>query len=99
MSVKASDSPPAATHHPAACSSQHHIKFPGTLSATSETHLLLMMDTIASLADNGFVKFCILNAHGGNSQGISVLLQRCAQTPPTVTPALPPFTLRSPSTG
>ena len=37
-----------------------------------------MMDTIASLADNGFMKFCILNAHGGNSQGISVLLQRYA---------------------
>ena len=81
-----SDSPPLpATHQPAACSSQHHIKFPGTLSATSETHLLLMMDTIASLADNGFMKFCILNAHGGNSQGISVLLQRCARPTTHVT--------------
>ena len=44
-----------------------------------------MMDTIASLADNGFMKFCILNAHGGNSQGISVLLQRCARPTTHVT--------------
>ena len=56
--------------------SQHHIKFPGTLSAVSETHLRLMEDTVASMADNGFMKFLILNAHGGNSQGMSVLLQR-----------------------
>jgi creatinine amidohydrolase len=56
--------------------SQHHIKFPGTLSAVSETHLRLMEDTIASMADNGFMKFLILNAHGGNGQGISVLTQR-----------------------
>ena len=49
-----------------------------------------MMDTIASLADNGFMKFCILNAHGGNSQGISVLLQRCARHHHPAVATLPP---------
>jgi len=59
-----------------------------------------MMDTIASLADNGFMKFCVLNAHGGNSQGISVLLQRCAPDTTTRGHGCPsPLTHPNPSTG
>ena len=56
--------------------SQHHIRYPGTLSAVSETHLVLMMDTVASMAAHGFKKFLIQNSHGGNGANISVLLQR-----------------------
>ena len=56
--------------------SQHHIRYPGTISAVSETHLLLMMDIVASMAGNGFRKFLIQNTHGGNGANISVLLQR-----------------------
>ena len=56
--------------------SQHHIRYPGTLSAISETHLLLMMDIVASMVGYGFKKILIQNSHGGNGANISVLLQR-----------------------
>ncbi len=56
--------------------SQHHIRYPGTLSAISETHLLLMMDIVTSVVGYGFKKILIQNSHGGNGANISVLLQR-----------------------
>ena len=56
--------------------SQHHIHYPGTISAISETHLLLMMDIVASMVGYGFKKILIQNSHGGNGANISVLLQR-----------------------
>jgi creatinine amidohydrolase len=56
--------------------SQHHIRYPGTISAISETHLLLLMDIVASMVGYGFKKILIQNSHGGNGSNISVLLQR-----------------------
>ena len=56
--------------------SQHHIRYPGTISAISETHLMLMMDIVASMVGYGFKKILIQNSHGGNGANISVLLQR-----------------------
>ena len=56
--------------------SQHHIRYPGTISAISETHLLLMMDVVASMVGYGFKKILVQNSHGGNGPNISVLLQR-----------------------
>lgn len=56
--------------------SQHHIRYPGTVSAVSETHLLLMMDIVASMVGHGFRKILIQNSHGGNGANVSVLLQR-----------------------
>jgi creatinine amidohydrolase len=56
--------------------SQHHIRYPGTLSAISETHLLLLMDIVASVVGYGFKKILIQNSHGGNGANISALLQR-----------------------
>ncbi|MFH1566930.1 MAG: creatininase family protein, partial [Gemmatimonadota bacterium] len=56
--------------------SQHHIRYPGTVSAVSETHLALMMDMVDSMIVHGFRKILLLNSHGGNGAGISVLLQR-----------------------
>ena len=56
--------------------SQHHIRYPGTISAISETHLLLMMDIVAAMVGYGFKKILVQNSHGGNSPNISVLLQR-----------------------
>ncbi|MBB31476.1 MAG: amidase [Gemmatimonadetes bacterium] len=56
--------------------SQHHIRYSGTVSAISETHLLLMMDIVASMVGHGFKKILIQNSHGGNGSNVSVLLQR-----------------------
>ena len=41
--------------------SQHHIRYPGTISAISETHLLLLMDIVASMVGYGFKKILIQN--------------------------------------
>lgn len=56
--------------------SQHHIGYPGTVSASSDTHLNLMMDIVQSMLSHGFHRILILNSHGGNEANISVLLQR-----------------------
>ena len=56
--------------------SQHHIRYPGTVSAVSQTHLLLMMDIVACMVGYGFRKILIQNSHGGNGANIQVLLQR-----------------------
>lgn len=55
--------------------SQHHMKYPGTLSATSDTHLKIMYETLASMIDHGFKRFLLINSHGGNEPNISVLRQ------------------------
>jgi len=62
--------------------SQHHIRYPGTVSAVSETHLALMMDIVDSMVVNGFRKILLMNSHGGNGAGISVLLQRLMEKYP-----------------
>ena len=56
--------------------SQHHIKYPGTLSASSDTHLKIMYETLTSMIAHGFKQFLLLNSHGGNEPNISVLRQR-----------------------
>ena len=55
--------------------SLHHIRYPGTVSASAETHMQVMMDMVASMVGNGFKKILILNSHGGNGANIQVLLQ------------------------
>ena len=62
--------------------SQHHIRYPGTVSAVSDTHLLLMMDIVASMVGHGFRKILIQNSHGGNGANVSVLLQRLMERYP-----------------
>ena len=56
--------------------SQHHARYPGTVTAISVTHLDLMMDTVDSMVRHGFRKILLQNSHGGNGAGIQVLLQR-----------------------
>ena len=56
--------------------SQHHIRYPGTLSASTETHLGAMMDIVDSIVRHGFKNILIMNSHGGNGANVSVLLQQ-----------------------
>ena len=56
--------------------SRHHIRYPGTVSATSGTLLQMMAEMVDSMVRNGFRKILFLNSHGGNGAPISVLLQR-----------------------
>ena len=56
--------------------SQHHSRYPGTVSAISSTHMDLMLDMVDSMVRHGFRKILLQNSHGGNGAGIQVLLQR-----------------------
>ena len=56
--------------------SQHHMKYPGTVSTSSETHLAIMNDVLACMIEHGFTQFLLINSHGGNEPNISVLRQR-----------------------
>lgn len=46
--------------------SPHHVSFPGTITARTETLQAMLTDTFDSLARCGITRFIIVNAHGGN---------------------------------
>lgn len=55
--------------------SGHHLKFPGTLSASFDTYMGAVQDVIQSLIPHRFRKFFIVNGHGGNSEPNGVALR------------------------
>ena len=64
--------------------SHHHSRFKGTITASSETHLAVMMDIVSCVINAGFTNVLIVNSHGGNGPNISVLLQRLREEYPDV---------------
>jgi creatinine amidohydrolase len=46
--------------------SEHHLAFPGTLSFTPETLLMILRDYADSLVRHGFTRIVFLPSHGGN---------------------------------
>ncbi|MBD2325429.1 creatininase family protein [Alkalinema sp. FACHB-956] len=44
----------------------HHMAFPGSMSLKPSTLILVIRDTVTSLAKAGFRKFFFINGHGGN---------------------------------
>jgi creatinine amidohydrolase len=46
--------------------SQHHLDFPGTLTAAPRTYLDLLGDLLENLLAHGFRRLLLLNGHGGN---------------------------------
>lgn len=57
--------------------STHHMTFAGTISASVETYLALATEIISSIAQAGFAKILVLNAHGGNVSALDVVLTKC----------------------
>lgn len=57
--------------------STHHMSFSGTISASVETYLALATEIIGSIAQVGFKKILVLNAHGGNVSVLDVVLTKC----------------------
>ena len=53
----------------------HHMRFGGSLTATSQTHIQVLVETIDGLIRAGFDKVLILNGHGGNKADVRVVLQ------------------------
>lgn len=46
--------------------SPHHMDFAGSITLTAETYIRVAVEIIGSLAKTGFLRFLLLNAHGGN---------------------------------
>jgi creatinine amidohydrolase len=56
--------------------STHHMSFAGTISASVDTYLDLAAEIIGSVAQGGFQKILVLNAHGGNASALDVVLTK-----------------------
>ena len=53
----------------------HHKRF-ACVTATSDTHVNLITETVSCLIDAGFPKVMIVNGHGGNEADMAVALQK-----------------------
>lgn len=47
--------------------SPHHMKFPGTVSVSHQVYADMLEQIVFSLVQAGFMKFLLLNGHGGNT--------------------------------
>ena len=56
--------------------SYHHMRFGGSVTATSETHINVIYETVGCLISAGFSQVLILNGHGGNEADMAVALQK-----------------------
>jgi creatinine amidohydrolase len=59
--------------------SLHHMRFPGTLTASVDTYISLATDSIASVGQAGFRKLLLLNSHGGNVAALDVVLVKARE--------------------
>jgi creatinine amidohydrolase len=66
-------------------SSDHHLKMPGTLSASFEVQIGALLDVVGCLVPHGFGKFYLLNGHGGNTAGNSLATRRLKAAHPNLT--------------
>ena len=46
--------------------SDHHLAFPGAISFSNDTYMLMLIDVLESLIGSGFRRILLLNGHGGN---------------------------------
>jgi creatinine amidohydrolase len=56
--------------------SDHHRPFGATLSVPVETHVTLLCELLTPLLEDGYVRFLVLNGHGGNIDTMHVALRR-----------------------
>jgi creatinine amidohydrolase len=64
--------------------SEHHLPFPGTLSARHEVFAGYVSDLLASVVGQGFSAVVLLNSHGGNQAIGTVVLERFGYAHPEV---------------
>lgn len=53
--------------------SQHHMRFPGTVTLRAETMMALVEDIALSVVAHGFRRLVLVNGHGGNAGLVDVL--------------------------
>ncbi len=58
--------------------SHHHLIYPGTLSLSSNTLLLVLKELLESVVKSGFKKMFIINGHGGNDEIIQLAARNAA---------------------
>jgi len=56
--------------------SEHHIRFPGTISLKDETYMNMIFEIASSLKKHGARRLLVMNFHGGNIQAIKLALLR-----------------------
>ncbi len=56
--------------------SEHHIRFPGTLSLRASTFVDVLLDIAVSLKKHGIKRFFFVNGHGGNEPGLTIVTNR-----------------------
>lgn len=56
--------------------SSHHLRFPGSLSASFEGYEAAIAAIVRSLWPHGFRKFYVVNGHGGNSEPNGIAMRR-----------------------
>ena len=59
--------------------SEHHMRFPGTLTLSHDTFRAWVNDVIGSAVRHGFKRFVLLNSHGGNQAIAAVLTEELGQ--------------------
>ena len=62
--------------------SPHHMHFKGTVTAKSETHINMIVETAGCMVGAGFERILIVNGHGGNVANMNVALQRLMEEHP-----------------
>lgn len=65
--------------------SGHHIKFPGTLSASFDAYMGAIESVCESLIPHGFTKFFIVNGHGGNTEPNGMIMRTLKLRYPALT--------------
>jgi len=55
--------------------SEHHMRFPGTISLGSETLKAVIRDYVGSLARHGFKRIVVLSSHGGNFASVGEVVE------------------------
>lgn len=65
--------------------SAHHLRFPGTLSASFDSYEAAILSVVRSLLPHGFRKFYVLNGHGGNASSNDLAMRRLKIETPEAT--------------
>lgn len=64
--------------------SEHHMRYPGTLTLSHDTYRAAVIETAESAFRHGFTRLLILNGHGGNQSVNGVIAEILGQRHPDV---------------
>ncbi|WP_313692221.1 creatininase family protein [Halorarum halobium] len=56
--------------------SEHHMRFPGTVTLSQDTYKSVLVDVGTSLAEHGAERLLFLNTHGGNEEALALAADR-----------------------